>query len=155
MHCRSQEYYNSCQLLGIQRLHGLTSAKPFWNDAWVESRVAPVIVTSITALVTWMMQMGRSDLSARPYIEDLCDAAEERWGQSTALVLMLPHGLEGQGPDHSSARIERFLQLCNDDPDSLPGNNPALRYSLNWSQILIEMMADPVWDLSILFFLFT
>jgi len=54
-------------------------------------------------------------------------AGEERWGQQSGLVLMLPHGLEGQGPDHSSARLERFLQLAGDDADSLPGAAPAQR----------------------------
>ena len=54
-------------------------------------------------------------------------AGRERWGQQSRLVLMLPHGYEGQGPDHSSARLERFLSLVNDDPAHLPGLSPAQR----------------------------
>lgn len=54
-------------------------------------------------------------------------AGEERWGQQSGLVLMLPHGYEGQGPDHSSARPERFLSLINDDPAHLPGLSPTQR----------------------------
>ena len=67
---------------------------------------------------------GPGDISAASRI--VCDCvcaatAEERWGQQSGLVLMLPHGYDGQGPDHSSARPERFLSLSNDDADHLPG----------------------------------
>src|SRR5256885_97689 len=94
-------------------------------------------MTRPDALVCWEAQFGDFANGAQTIMDEYISSSEQKWGQRSSVVLLLPHGYEGQGPDHSSARIERYLQLCAQDnmTVALPSTPANYFHLLRWQAL--------------------
>ncbi len=97
-------------------------------------------VASPEALVLWEAQFGDFANGAQTIIDEFITSGQAKWTQQSGVVLLLPHGYEGQGPDHSSARLERFLQLAAEDAFTVAQpSTPASHFHMLRQQALGEL----------------
>ncbi|KAL6619786.1 hypothetical protein ACP70R_034925 [Stipagrostis hirtigluma subsp. patula] len=97
------------------------------------------------SLVLWEAQFGDFANCSQVIFDQFLSCSEARWLRQTGLVILLPHGYDGQGPDHSGARLERFLQMSDDNPFVIPEMEPTLDRQIqecNWQVVNVTTPAN-------------
>jgi len=135
-HAALYDYTNGTKYVALAHLPAQGSAAPapfaLYDTLLSEEAVLGFefgySMTHPTALVLWEAQFGDFVNGAQVIIDQFLSASLTKWGRTSGLALLLPHGYEGQGPEHSSARLERFLQLCAEENLQVANCTTAAQY---------------------------
>jgi 2-oxoglutarate dehydrogenase E1 component len=115
-HAVLHDVKTGAEFVPLQHLPAAKGAFEIYNSPLSETAVLAFeygfSTAAADALVLWEAQFGDFANVAQPIIDQFMAADRAKWGQDSSVVMLLPHGYEGQGPEHSSARLERFLQLA-------------------------------------------
>ncbi|KAK9741391.1 hypothetical protein RND81_03G102100 [Saponaria officinalis] len=135
-------YYPLKHVLENQRSEMFTISNSSLSEYGVLGFELGYSMENPNSLVLWEAQFGDFANGAQVIFDQFLSSGEAKWLRQTGLVALLPHGYDGQGPEHSSARLERFLQMCNDNPHEIPTDTIRQIQECNWQVVNVTTPAN-------------